>query len=115
MLQKGFNVKHSLWHSTCPMPMAHPECLWGYLCRLPGMFFTLPVLLLSMRLLMHTLFTSLFPCWMKTPGGKAGLSAMDSTVVQLCDPHGYLQRNLSMMQSTPEVSDGTGSRVTHVS
>ncbi|MEW5316836.1 MAG: hypothetical protein WDW38_008181 [Sanguina aurantia] len=67
-----------------------------------GMFFTLPVLLLSMRLLVHTLFTSLFPCWMKTPDGKAALSAMESTVVQLCDPHGYLQRNLSMMQSTPE-------------
>lgn len=79
------------------------------------MFFTLPVLLLSMRLLVHTLFTSLFPCWMKTPDGKAALSAMESTVVQLCDPHGYLQRNLSMMQSTPEVghgSQGHGSRVT---
>lgn len=38
-----------------------------------GMFFTLPVLLLSMRLLVHTLFTSLFPCWMKTPDGKAAL------------------------------------------
>ena len=29
------------------------------------------------------------------------LSQMDSTIVQMLDPHGYLQRNLSLIQSTP--------------
>lgn len=33
------------------------------------------------------------------------MEAMDASIVALFDPHGYLQRNLSMLQSSPNAVD----------
>lgn len=56
-----------------------------------GMFFALPLLLLSMRLAAHTLFSTLFPLWTRLPEGLSVLQRMDEALVKLFDPHGYLQ------------------------
>jgi len=67
-----------------------------------GMFFVMPVYLLALRLVVSLLFTSLYPVWTKSNEGLLAVEQMDQTLVQLFDPHGYLQRNLSLLQSTPE-------------
>ena len=44
-----------------------------------GMFFTLPILLLSMRLCVNTLFSTLYPIWTRMPEGaqvRAGAVAL---------------------------------------
>lgn len=33
------------------------------------------------------------------------MEAMDAAIVALFDPHGYLQRNLSLLQSSPNAVD----------
>ncbi|GIL73101.1 hypothetical protein Vretimale_4712 [Volvox reticuliferus] len=66
-----------------------------------GMFFTLPILLLSMRLCVNLLFSTLYPLWTRQPDGAEVLEQMDEALCALFDPHGYLQRALSLLQSTP--------------
>eukprot|EP00198_Chlamydomonas_reinhardtii_P013603 XP_001702940.1 predicted protein [Chlamydomonas reinhardtii] len=66
-----------------------------------GMFFTLPILLLSMRLCVNTLFSTLYPIWTRMPEGAQVLEDMDAAICALFDPHGYLARALSLLQSTP--------------
>ncbi|KAG2448368.1 hypothetical protein HYH02_006950 [Chlamydomonas schloesseri] len=66
-----------------------------------GMFFTLPILLLSMRLCVNTLFATLYPTWTRMPEGAQLLEDMDAAICALFDPHGYLARALSVLQSTP--------------
>ncbi|KAG2442597.1 hypothetical protein HXX76_002682 [Chlamydomonas incerta] len=66
-----------------------------------GMFFTLPILLLSMRLCVNTLFATLYPIWTRMPEGAQVLEDMDAAICALFDPHGYLSRALSLLQSTP--------------
>lgn len=65
------------------------------------MFFTLPILLLSMRLCVNMLFSTLYPLWMRLPEGAQVLEDMDAALCALFDPHGYLARALSLLQSTP--------------
>ncbi|KAF5828276.1 hypothetical protein DUNSADRAFT_17870 [Dunaliella salina] len=66
-----------------------------------GLFFTLPVFLVACRLLVHLLFHSLFRLWMQSDEGADALEKMDESIVYLFDPSGYLQRNLSILESTP--------------
>ncbi|EFJ51941.1 hypothetical protein VOLCADRAFT_86956 [Volvox carteri f. nagariensis] len=66
-----------------------------------GMFFTLPILLLSMRLCINLLFSTLYPLWTRQSEGAEVLEQMDSLLCALFDPHGYLERALSLLQSTP--------------
>ncbi|GFR41013.1 hypothetical protein Agub_g1680 [Astrephomene gubernaculifera] len=66
-----------------------------------GMFFTLPILLLAMRLCVNMLFSTLYPLWTRMPEGAETLEDMDAALRALFDPHGYLERALSLLQSTP--------------
>ncbi|KXZ56791.1 hypothetical protein GPECTOR_1g712 [Gonium pectorale] len=66
-----------------------------------GMFFTLPILLLAMRLCVNTLFSTLYPQWTRTAEGAQVLADMDGAIRALFDPHAYLERALSLLQSTP--------------
>ncbi|GLC44424.1 hypothetical protein PLESTB_000471400 [Pleodorina starrii] len=66
-----------------------------------GMFFTLPILLLACRLCVSLLFSTLYPLFTRLPEGEAVLAAMDGALCSLFDPHGYLERALSLLQSTP--------------
>lgn len=66
-----------------------------------GMFFTLPVFLVACRLTVHLLFSSLYKLWIETEEGATALEQMDEAIVYLFDPSGYLQKNLTILQSTP--------------
>ncbi|KAJ9525495.1 hypothetical protein QJQ45_003261 [Haematococcus lacustris] len=69
--------------------------------RRAGMFFRLPIFLVAARLSVHLLFSGLFGLWTQTAEGMNALEQMDAAMVQLFDPHGYMQRNLSILQSSP--------------
>ncbi|KAJ9526108.1 hypothetical protein QJQ45_009564 [Haematococcus lacustris] len=69
--------------------------------RRAGMFFRLPIFLVAARLSVHLLFSGLFGLWTQTAEGVDALEQMDAAMVQLFDPHGYMQRNLSILQSSP--------------
>ncbi|KAL6764014.1 hypothetical protein V8C86DRAFT_20306 [Haematococcus lacustris] len=69
--------------------------------RRAGMFFRLPIFLVAARLSVHLLFSGLLGLWTQTAEGMDALEQMDAAMVQLFDPHGYMQRNLSILQSSP--------------
>ncbi|KAJ9526166.1 hypothetical protein QJQ45_009635 [Haematococcus lacustris] len=69
--------------------------------RRAGIFFRLPIFLVAARLSVHLLFSGLFGLWTQTAEGMDALEQMDAAIVQLFDPHGYMQRNLSILQSSP--------------
>lgn len=66
-----------------------------------GMFFTMPALLLCIRVAVSALFCNFARSWTTTPSGKRALHAIDGVITDLFDPHGYLQQGLSLLQSTP--------------
>lgn len=66
-----------------------------------GMFFAMPVFLMFLRLSVQILFTNMYTLWSQTKEGIAALRGMDTRLLTLLDPHGYLQRNLSLVQSSP--------------
>ncbi|GAX77458.1 hypothetical protein CEUSTIGMA_g4902.t1 [Chlamydomonas eustigma] len=66
-----------------------------------GMFFCLPLFLLFLRISVTLLFSSLYPMWSKSEQGKETLEKMDATLIQMLDPHGYLERSLSLVESSP--------------
>eukprot|EP00873_Tetraselmis_striata_P017166 jgi/Tetstr1/437430/TSEL_026111.t1 len=64
------------------------------------LFFTLPVLLLSMRTCVECLFREVFPLWSSINEGLRAMRGMQATITDLFDPHGYYS-NLSILQSAP--------------
>ena len=64
------------------------------------LFFMLPMLLLSLRVLVEGLFSTAFPLWATTDEGANGLEEMDAMITGLLDPHGY-HGELPLLQSTP--------------
>jgi len=64
------------------------------------LFFTLPILILSMRTCVECLFREVFPLWSSIAEGIAAMRDMQATITDLFDPHGYYS-NLSILQSAP--------------
>ncbi|GMH38287.1 hypothetical protein BSKO_06171 [Bryopsis sp. KO-2023] len=64
------------------------------------LFFTLPLIIFSLRVLVENIFTQLYPLWARTKEGVTALREMDEAVVDLLDPHGY-HRNVTVLQSSP--------------
>jgi hypothetical protein len=70
-----------------------------------GLFFSLPIFLMFLRLSIQSLFTTMYPLWSRTKDGHESLASMDKVCCDLLDPHGYLERNLSILQSSPSAID----------
>ncbi|KAK3265359.1 hypothetical protein CYMTET_25951 [Cymbomonas tetramitiformis] len=71
-----------------------------YRRRKSHFLFTLPVLLLSMRVMVDRLFTTSFPNWASSEEGKDCLLQMDEMISVLFDPHDY-HSEISLLQSAP--------------
>lgn len=70
-----------------------------------GLFFSLPIFLMFLRLSIQTLFSTNYPLWTRTKDGQESLASMDKVCCDLLDPHRYLERNLSILQSSPAAID----------
>lgn len=70
---------HRLWCSIQAIHRAGPA----------GTFFTMPLVLLSVRFSMERLFKNMFPIWFDTADGVGTLEAMTLSITAVCDPAGY--------------------------
>eukprot|EP00877_Chromochloris_zofingiensis_P008985 jgi/Chrzof1/433/Cz01g15210.t1 len=66
-----------------------------------GLFFALPLLLLSIRSAVDRFFSQRFPAWMvRCAAGEAALQHIHAAVLDMLDSHGY-HSQLPMLQSSP--------------
>lgn len=89
-----------------PLRLFHLHEAWARLFKQQrrskaGLFFTVPVLLLSLRVGIARIVTRLHPMWTDKPQGKEALAKMDATICELFDPQGYIRSGLSVMESSP--------------
>jgi len=61
----------------------------------------LPLLLLSLRVTVETIFRNSFPKWIATPDGEASLQKVDVTITALFDPDRY-RSHVSLLESSVE-------------
>eukprot|EP00899_Mesostigma_viride_P001761 jgi/Mesvir1/11586/Mv00002-RA.1 len=65
----------------------------------PSLFFTLPVILLGLRVAVEAAFTRAFPAWASCEAGVYELGVMNEVVTAMLDPHNY-HSEISLLQSS---------------